>query len=813
MRRFDKALWIRQLLLTVRLMLAAVNLVIGGLALASVVYLVRADDGLVSDIVWLTIACACVGISLATIELPKGWGLRGLFHVAYPMSSWMLCFHVREASLPAGFDVTRIEVMLIGLAIALHLTLVTLAPELKLVSATNEVGGEGQRQELALEPPDTAINLEDIRDYKIIGVGWWRELDMFEHDFLLVKAAAEHSDGMDTTSLRIERYETSWAHTLRGHATYDSTISGDEEALTRNATLVAALDVSPGNTHTSGWDLHLVNQLLQAAHHERLWYIVPPLSCWLFATCTFGRIASIIAPNTGLASCYQMCPKRLPPSRRKNLAAYRYDIPPSQLTLETGIVRRMSVNEVELFCRHRMAVSAWNLGLRWIWPRVVIFTFVVGGTMVVCGYGRVLAVLVLIGLVLWIAAGWFNSVSLATILARVHSRADDEGEARTVSRLRSRGWPTMFDLIITAILLTAASIATAVVIKENSEALLVITFMILIVGSNISIQVGWVVYLSSRSVWALICQTSSELFIGMEHPHHYLRHGGDDIPGIPRDFKLADVSWWQQSNTWHHQFLVVHAESARAPESVFVRLERDKSDWFHWRRGNTGSTVRLSSTLEGLTQEAHRIASFTVVQPQYDCDLPLLGRLVQVVNEESPIYFLPTLNCYWFAFTCFERLGSRLGWRNVTCRADMTLTGARRVRAMSGHEMLKFCFQRTVAQAMLLSHSAIAATLLMAPPTIAGIACSVKLIFDEELGQLLWLFWVPIFFNMWFVVFWFFVLSAYWRVSRRFGDQLSFRSFGTFLRSYAITLLLPQLFFALGFVDAGVLASIFRDGL
>lgn len=267
---------------------------------------------------------------------------------------------------------------------------------------------------------------------------------------------------------------------------------------------------------------------------------------------------------------------------------------------------------------------------------------------------------------------------------------------------------------------------------------------------------------------------------------------------------------------WKHQFLVIHSKSTTSaePESAFVRLEREKNAWFHWSRGNTNSTVRLAATLEGLTQDAIRIASFSITEPQWDYHLPMLGELVKIVNERLPIYFLPTLNCYWFAFTCFERLGSRIGWTNVVCRADMTLLGERDVRPMSGDQMLKFCFQRTVAHAMLLSHSAMAGVLLMALPAVSGFVCGVKIArTGEDYICLHPPSWIPLFVNVWLLVFWVVILSAYWRVAKSFGRPLKMRSFLKFWRRYALTLLVRQLLFMVGAVDGTILISIIQDVL
>ncbi|KAG8855018.1 hypothetical protein FRB96_007213 [Tulasnella sp. 330] len=647
-----------------------------------------------------------------------------------------------------------------------------------------------------IQVDDTSANLPHIRihpeEYKLVGVGWWQELDMWKQEFLLITAVGrDGSTDMETETvfIRVERYQTSWTNALGGNATWDSmTIGTSEDALTINSTLIAALDIEADTTLEPTPHLRLLDQVLAAAR---------------------GTMSE------EYGSCYRTYPKRLRLPQQKDLAAHKYDIPPTTFTLERGIVRRVGFNELVVFCRDRTLRTAWTLGLSWVWPRLVIFGVVVGSTLLICGYGKVLILMALIGSVLWILNGWYNTLRIIMAWKRVNP-ALEEGRAITASHLKDYKWPLTFAGGVTCALLGVLALAITGMVKEQVERLFFATAVMMVVVPHLLIQIGHVVYWILRSGWILMNQPTSDIFCGTEHPYHYLRHGGDDIPGSPRDFTLVEVSWWQQSDMWKHQFLVIHSRSTTSSEtaSAFVRLEREKNAWFHWRRGNTNSTVRLAATLEGLTQDAVRIASFSITEPQWDYHLPMLGELVRIVNERSPIYFLPTLNCYWFAFTCFERLGSRIGWENAVCRADMTLLGEQDVRPMSEDQMLKFCFQRMVAHAMLLSHSAVAGVLLMALPAVSGFVCGVKIARTDEAYVCLHpLSWMPLLVNVWLLVFWAVILSAYWRVSKSFGSPLNIRSFLKFLRRYALTLLVPQLLFMIGAVDGAILVSVTEDVL
>lgn len=240
---------------------------------------------------------------------------------------------------------------------------------------------------------------------------------MWKQGFLLITAAGR-DESMDaeteTVFVRVERYQTSWTSALRGNATWDSMTTGtSEEVLTVNSTLIAALDIEPDTTLGSTRDLRLLDQVLSAAQGVCTQCISPPLSCWWYAACCFAGLVSRVGTiGERYGSCYRTHPTHLPPPVRKNLAAHKYEIPPTTFTLERGIVRRVGFNELAVFCRDRMLRTGWTLGLSWVWPRLVVFGVVAGSTLLISGYGRVLILIALIGSVLWMLNGWYNTLRI-----------------------------------------------------------------------------------------------------------------------------------------------------------------------------------------------------------------------------------------------------------------------------------------------------------------------------------------------------------------------------------------------------------------
>lgn len=259
-----------------------------------------------------------------------------------------------------------------------------------------------------------------------------------------------------------------------------------------------------------------------------------------------------------------------------------------------------------------------------------------------------------------------------------------------------------------------------------------------------------------------------------------LMQPGEHLGGDPAHYKVLSVSWWQEHETFRHQFLVIETES-RAPPSprvLWIRLERDKDTWTNL---SLNKEVRIAEALEDLSTGCNRIAKVTVNDIRYahspeGLALSAVGHLLRVVHEESPRYILPTLNCWWFALCCFERLSERLGWENLDGEQYIGVFGVEmpsqlRLREADEHpvsEIVTFCLNRTLAHCLLLSHSPAAATVLMTLPIIAGVVSGVHI--DHDHTPVILLACTSII-NIWMVAYWTIVILPWQRVCQRFGSR------------------------------------------
>ncbi|KAG8854879.1 hypothetical protein FRB96_007279 [Tulasnella sp. 330] len=658
MVRFDKHRLMRQLEFTLRLARVVTNLVVGSIAVPAALTLSLGADPDASIIAWMAFANSCLGFLLTVIEPPPiGW--RKLLHVLHVLASLALCptLHVWAKHHPRGFfGVVRLEIILIGFTVGCHLADLYMLPLPETLGAVEEESPlEGPFASNALvasgssSPPSIFSMLRsngisvnqngfhgDTKCYKVAAVSWEREADVWGHEFVVIRATRPDTAHQDNIWLRTERYQTSWSDVLQGRLTQDSVTVGELQALTGQSARIAMFDLGqkPGNDVER--DLLKIVELLFAAHEQKMRLVFPRLRCWWFAACCFERLATHLVPNEDQASCF----------RRENLSY--------------SIGARTPLDDLVRLCRCQVIQAGWTLRLGTRRPPAWLF---IGAAMVYallfCGWWREVAPTIMVVLVIWIVLAWQQSICMVLYMARLNERY----EGQKFSRVGLRTAAALAMMATAAILGVVSALGMGSLPGRPVLKLICRVYLVGVLPTAIlALQLGFAIYLTGRMLWRTLRIDDSPNFCGTEHPHEYLRHGGDNIPGAPHTFKLVGVSWWQQHDALRHQFLIIGAKSTTDPEAepVFVRIERDKTGWLAWRRGNINDTVRIASTLEALTRRADRIVRLHT-QPQDDCDLPMLSRLVQVINEESPVYFLPTLNCYWFAFTCFERLGSRMG--------------------------------------------------------------------------------------------------------------------------------------------------------
>lgn len=144
------------------------------------------------------------------------------------------------------------------------------------------------------------------------------------------------------------------------------------------------------------------------------------------------------------------------------------------------------------------------------------------------------------------------------------------------------------------------------------------------------------------------------------------RQPSDVELGVPNglaDYSIFGVTWWEERNFWRHQYLVIHAFHVIHETSVFVRVERQKWDWFRLS-GNLHQHVVLCDEELPLTTNSTPRARY-IVHPdravKADHTLRRLGSIIDSINSISPAYKLVSLNCWWFAGLCFQMLVDHSG--------------------------------------------------------------------------------------------------------------------------------------------------------
>lgn len=160
--------------------------------------------------------------------------------------------------------------------------------------------------------------------------------------------------------------------------------------------------------------------------------------------------------------------------------------------------------------------------------------------------------------------------------------------------------------------------------------------------------------------------SSTALGHGVDLDVANLRSGslGEPFPGHPDDYLMAQVSWYQERGFWNHQYILItfqgRSSSTSALPTLFVRLERDKTEWIHVWSKNLVHKIQASTYVNALTTESFRIAYYVVhpavASQSKHANLTFLGELVEAIQGYSSQYAFLSYNCWWFAGCCYDSI-------------------------------------------------------------------------------------------------------------------------------------------------------------
>lgn len=130
------------------------------------------------------------------------------------------------------------------------------------------------------------------------------------------------------------------------------------------------------------------------------------------------------------------------------------------------------------------------------------------------------------------------------------------------------------------------------------------------------------------------------------------------------EYRLRRVIWCQELGFWSHQYIVLKFETLTS-QTLYIRLERDKTGWLKIGRNNLLRTFKASTTHERLTANSFRIADYKVKSNHVLRKLFTLDDLVffaeDLFNRQYPRYSLLAFNCWWFATSLFDSIARYVG--------------------------------------------------------------------------------------------------------------------------------------------------------
>lgn len=146
------------------------------------------------------------------------------------------------------------------------------------------------------------------------------------------------------------------------------------------------------------------------------------------------------------------------------------------------------------------------------------------------------------------------------------------------------------------------------------------------------------------------------------------------IPGHLKDYVMTHITRYQERSFWNHQYIVVRYRGRTSHSSViFVRVERDKTEWLDVWSDNLEQKISASTTERVLTANSDRVTddhiSPEVAEKSRVATLPSLGSLIEALQAHSPRYTFPTYNCWWFASCVYHSVMSRVADETPTPRA------------------------------------------------------------------------------------------------------------------------------------------------
>ncbi|KDQ51210.1 hypothetical protein JAAARDRAFT_62628 [Jaapia argillacea MUCL 33604] len=139
-----------------------------------------------------------------------------------------------------------------------------------------------------------------------------------------------------------------------------------------------------------------------------------------------------------------------------------------------------------------------------------------------------------------------------------------------------------------------------------------------------------------------------------------------------RNAHIVSASWWQQEDLWRHCFVIAELRQSRKSElredgdTLFVRVERNKTEWLASSHGNPPQSIAASRELTDLHHQSHRVALIEFKDSTPRTKLYVLADLITMSH-------LPLFNCWWFAQDCFLRIA--IG-RHPKCEEHVQITVA-----------------------------------------------------------------------------------------------------------------------------------------